>query len=56
MCLCLAGRLGGDEVAEPRTGRCRLLRDHDSGANCTACRGSTSGSATCCGASATGPT
>ena len=41
MRLCLAGRLGGDEVAEPRSGRCRLLRDHDSGGNCTARRGST---------------
>jgi hypothetical protein len=56
MRLCLAGRLGGDEVAEPRSGRCRLLRDHDSGGNCTARRGSTSGGATCCGASAAGST
>lgn len=56
MCLCLAGRLGGDEVAEPRTGCCRLFRDHDSGGNRTARRGSTSGGATCCSASAAGST
>lgn len=46
MCLCLAGRLGGDEVAESRTCRCCLLRDHDSGGSCTARRRRTSGGAT----------
>ena len=56
MCLCLSGRLGGDEVAEPRTGRGRLLRNHDSGGNRPACCRSTSGGTTCCGASAAGST
>ena len=56
MCMCLTGRLGGDEVAEPRTGRRCLLRDHDPGSNCPARRGSTSGRAAGCGASAAGST
>ena len=56
MCLCLAGRLGGDEVAEPRAGRCGLLRDHHAGSNRAACCRRASGSATGSGATSASST